>query len=640
MCKFMSMSLFARKSLMCWCMVVAVPAIVWGQTNYIANGVQYAIAGSLPQDQVKPCIGINPSGGYLVWQDNITDGNGLGISALQLDSGLSGVLSPFRVNSFVARDQENPQVALLKNGGAVFAWQGGIKGFQHIYARFLSASRTWLANDVLVNTFTNKMQVTPAIATLTNGNVIVTWASYNQMSSSSMEDIYAQILTPTGAKSGGEFLVNQFVSFNQRTPAVAALSNGRFVVVWVSEQERWTSAAGSPSVDVYGRVYDVNGAAVGSEFLINTGTNICANPSVAAGSNGGFLAAWSEKDTANPNNSWDIFARPFSSALAGGIVRRVNTVAFGDQYAPKVAASGTDYFVTWTSMGQDGSNEGVYGQVLHGDGAPWAGEILVNTTVINGQIHPCIASDGAGRFLTAWSSYVGGAGGFDLFAQRFAQSAPPLATMSAPLLCVPFVVSNRVYQPQVEVFWSYQAGMSVDHYEVYVDGAGAPAVSAATNIWLMTAANGLTVGTTHSFQVAYVTTEGRRSPLSPAATASTWSGISYYGIPVEWMNRYWSDAWPVATSVLAPDGPTPVQAFLTGANPLDSSTWLRTAIVQTGQGNYLNWNPQPGLTYQAQYSSNLLDWANVGSPRFAAGTVDSIYLGGGGAGYYRILCLR
>jgi hypothetical protein len=634
------MSLSVRKAVLCWCLAAVVPAVAFGQTNYVPNGVQYAIAGTLPQDQVHPQLALAGSGGYLVWQDNIADGNGLGVSALQLDGGFSGVLSPFTVNSTVAGDQENPQVTLLNSGGAAFAWQGGKLGFQHIYARFLSPSKTWLGSDILVNTFTNNMQITPAIATLTNGNVIVTWASYGQVSSSSMQDVYAQILTPTGAKSGGEFLVNQFTSYNQRTPAVAALSNGRFVVVWVSEQERWTDSTGRPSVDIYARVFDVNGAAVSGEFLVNTGTNICANPSIAAGSDGGFMVTWDEKDTTILTNSWDIFARSFSSAIVGGTTQRINTFTFGDQYAPKIAATGTDYFVVWTSLGQDGSFEGVYGQVLHGDGSPWGGEMLINTTVVNGQIHPCIASDRAGRFLVGWSSFVG-ANGFDLFGQRFARYAPALAAMNAPSVYVPFVLNNKVYQPQIEVFWPAQAGLAVDHYEVYVDAAGSPSASLTNNVWLMTAANGLAAGTTHSFQVMYVAADGRRSPLSPPTPASTWSGISYYGIPVEWMEQYWGDSWPPPTTPLAPGGPTPLQAFLTGANPLDSSTWLRTTLSHNPQGNYLNWNPQPGLTYQVQYSTDLGTWANLGLPRFAAGNVDAIYIGGNNnLGYYRILCLH
>src|SRR5205823_1969322 len=107
------------------------------QTFCGTNGTEYAIAGSLPGDQVHPQVALNSSGGYLLWEDNYADGNGLGLSALRLDSTLSGVLSSFRVNQNASNDQQNAKVALLKGGGAVFVWQGGKQGYQNIYARFL-----------------------------------------------------------------------------------------------------------------------------------------------------------------------------------------------------------------------------------------------------------------------------------------------------------------------------------------------------------------------------------------------------------------------------------------------------------------------------------------------------------------------
>src|ERR1039458_10640000 len=112
----MFLSLFARSVLVCGCLAVAAPAVVLGQTNnYLTNGIEYAIAGSLPGDQSHPSLGIKTTGGYIVWEDNLTDGDGLGISARRLDSTLSGSLSSFRVNVIGAGDQERPQVALLSN---------------------------------------------------------------------------------------------------------------------------------------------------------------------------------------------------------------------------------------------------------------------------------------------------------------------------------------------------------------------------------------------------------------------------------------------------------------------------------------------------------------------------------------------
>ena len=165
----------------------------------------------------------------------------------------------------------------------------------------------------------------------------------------------------------------------------------------------------------------------------------------------------------------------------------------------------------------------------------------------------------------------------------------------------------------------------------------------------MTAANGLTTNSTHSFQVDYVTTDGRRSPLSPSASGTTWSGLNWDGIPYEWMAQYYGGyvngvitrtTGRRLNAPLASGGPTPAQVFLSGGNPLDSSTWLQTALTNTAQGMFLSWNTQPGLTYQVQVTTNFTSWSNLGAPRFAAGTSDSIYVGGGSAGYYRVLLLR
>jgi hypothetical protein len=349
------------------------------------------------------------------------------------------------------------------------------------------------------------------------------------------------------------------------------------------------------------------------------------------------MVVWSEKDRAGGTNGVDIWGRAFSSAGVGNTARCINTTRFGDQYLPSVSWDGSDYLVAWTSLGQDGSREGVYGQFLHGDGSPDQGEFRVNTTWISEQKHPAIASDGQGRFLAVWTSFVGATYGFDLYAQRYVNVSQPLPAMSAPFIHVPFVVSNGVYQAQLQVSWPLQAGLSIDHYDVYVDGT--LTVALTTNVWLMTAANGLLADSTHSFQVDYVTTSGRRSPLSPAASETTWDKRIYKGVlPAAWMEQYWEIgvAWPLPNDRVAPSGPTVREVFLTGADPTDPATWLRTAMTRTAQGYFLTWNPRPGLTYQVQSSTNLTTWGNTGSPRFASGTDDSLYIGLNNAGYYRV----
>jgi len=645
----------------CWLFVVSLVSVASAQTNYYtANGTEYTVIGSLPGDQVFPDVAISSTtnGGFVVWQDNVTDGDSWGISARRLDATLSGALSTFRVNATGAGSQENPRVALLKNGGAAFVWQGGKLGFQHIYARFLTPTNTFLTtNDLPVSTFTNNFQINPALAVLTNGNVVVVWASYNQAASNSMQDVYAQILSPTGTAIGTNFLVNQFTSYNQRTPAIAALPGGGFVVAWVSEQQRQLAATGgtnstyissttglNPSVDIYARLFTATGSAAGGEFLVNTDNNPAANPAVAAATDGSFLVAWTARDLANPTNSLDVYGRTFTSGVVGGTVFYVNSHLYGDQYVPRVSALGLDYLVTWTSLGQDGSREGVYGQLVHNDGTLTGGEFRVNTTTLGQQMQPTVASDGVSQFLVVWTSFTGYPNTFDLFAQRYHNAMAILQPLAAPYVWAPFVVSNNVYQPRLVVTWTLLQGLSVSNYEVYVDGSVTPAAVVVTNQWTLTAANGLTTNSTHSFQVDYVVTDGRRSPISTATSGTTWGGKNWHGIPYEWMVNYFTshtNLWWLPTTVVAPGGPALYSVFLSGGNPWDASTWLQTQLVKTPAGYFqLTWNPQPGLIYQVQATTNFTSWSNVGSPRLAAGTSDSINVGGTPAGYYRVVLLR
>src|SRR5262245_47071388 len=91
----------------CWALVLALPAVAMALSS-TNQGTQFALTSPLVGDQTFPQISLRPAGGYIVWQDNITDGDGLGISARRLDSSLSGSLSVFRVNSQGTNDQERP----------------------------------------------------------------------------------------------------------------------------------------------------------------------------------------------------------------------------------------------------------------------------------------------------------------------------------------------------------------------------------------------------------------------------------------------------------------------------------------------------------------------------------------------------
>ena len=106
-------------------------------------------------------------------------------------------------------------------------------------------------------------------------------------------------------------------------------------------------------------------------------------------------------------NSWDIYARPYSSAGVGGAILLVNSYVYGDQYVPKISSIGADYLIVWTSLGQDGSREGVFGQFV-------TTERFIGRRRISREHHHAsasksslsVASDGASQFLAVWTSFT------------------------------------------------------------------------------------------------------------------------------------------------------------------------------------------------------------------------------------------
>jgi hypothetical protein len=458
-------------------LLCAFPTLVFAQAVFSPQGGEYAISGERAGDQVGPAVAIGGAGGWVIFQDNGIDRQGFGIAGRRLDTSLNPSGTVFPVNSLWAGDQEKPAIALLNDGGAVAVWQGGVAGFQQVYARFIRPDGSFVSGDVLVSqpTLSGTIRITTnmmvyrsnrlrpatlrlketvrlnqertghaAVATLTDGTVVVAYTSsrkvfkntpvvveqvkgqpgrertnsvvtYVPFSSDSWQDVYFQRFSATGQKVGAEVMVNQYTPFNQRSPAVTALSDGSFLMAWVSEEQR-----AEASTDVMARRFGSDGSPLGNEFRVSTSDLVCNSPAAASSGNNGFTLVWSQKDAVR-TNGFDIYARAYDLfGVPAGEPFRLNSYQVGNQHTPRITSAPAGQMVVWSSVSQDGSGEGVYGRTLNG-GTVVGDEFRVNSTVYLRQFGPAIASDSGNRAVVIWSSYQTMAG-FDLFGQRY--SAP------------------------------------------------------------------------------------------------------------------------------------------------------------------------------------------------------------------------
>src|SRR5262249_56187680 len=95
---------------------------------------------------------------------------------------------------------------------------------------------------------------------------------------------------------GSEILVNTATNSFQVNPQITALSGGGFVVAWDDGSQGIGGATGDSSSDaVKMQVFAANGAPVGSEILVNTGTfSGQFNPQITTLPNGGFVVTWQD----------------------------------------------------------------------------------------------------------------------------------------------------------------------------------------------------------------------------------------------------------------------------------------------------------------------------------------------------------
>jgi len=241
-----------------------------------------------------------------------------------------------------------------------------------------------LGNDVAVNTFTTNNQSSPAVATLTTGNLAVVWQSASQggKSPATNSGIYGQILSSTGTAVGSEFVVsNAGAAVDEIAPAVTALDNGRYVVAY--------STKSGADYDVAYRIVESNGT-VGSQLIANSTTaGDQSGPSIVTLTDGSFVIAWY-------SSTGEIRARQFAAAAGAPVAAEVLFDSSGF-YASVAALSSGSYAVAWV----DG-NVGEIKVKVNGGSA-------VSTGIITAYYaSPRVTGLTGGGFVLASESYNGG----------------------------------------------------------------------------------------------------------------------------------------------------------------------------------------------------------------------------------------
>ncbi|MDF2866948.1 MAG: Hemolysin-type calcium-binding region, partial [Gammaproteobacteria bacterium] len=411
--------------------------------SYIKAGSEFLVNTVTADFQEMPSLTTLSNGGFVVsWHSNnqASASSGMDIYAQVFAADGTKVGSDFLVNTFTPREQSQAVLAALSNGGFVVSWQSthqvSSTSSRDIYAQAFTANGTKVGGEFLVNTFTTGAQAKPTLTALSDGGFVVSWNSENQVSGSSSYDIYAQVFAADGTKVGSEFLVNTFTNSEQIDPNLTALSDGGFVVSWMS----YNQLSGSSHYDIYAQLCAADGTKVGSEFLVNAfTTGAQSSPALTALRGGGFVASWQSNNQANGSSGMDIYAQLFTAnGTKVGSEFLVNTFTNNEQSNPTLTTlSDGGFIVSWQSTHQVSSTSArdIYAQAFTANGTKVGSEFLVNTFTPREQAEPTLTALSDGGFVVSWMSQnqVSGSSFLDIYAQRFITTTPRLRLSQSTL---------------------------------------------------------------------------------------------------------------------------------------------------------------------------------------------------------------
>ena len=324
--------------------------------------------------------------------------------------------SEFVVNTNTADDQKTAAITTLTDGSFVVVWESSNQdGDQRgVYFQRYDSDGVAQGSETLVNTTTTDEQYEAKITALTNGGFAVTWQS--NLQDGSGDGVYTRVFDATGTAVTGEIAVNTTTANDQDDPDITALNGGGFVVVWESSNQD------GDQTGIYSQRFDNNGVAQGSETLVNTTTaDDQFDPSITALNDGGYIVMWDH----NTGSTYELNAQRFDAGgvAVGGEFQVNTTTPNAQENGAATALTGGGFVVTWESYAQDGSSDGIIGQLYDAGGVAVGGEFQINSTTADNQTHANAIALDDGGFVVGWQSYGQDGDSWGIYAQQFDASA-------------------------------------------------------------------------------------------------------------------------------------------------------------------------------------------------------------------------
>ncbi|RXJ71845.1 hypothetical protein CS022_19475 [Veronia nyctiphanis] len=372
----------------------------------LVEGSQAVVNTYTYNQQIKPTIASFSDGSYIVaWQSFGQDGDRWGIYGQRYDASGTKLGNEFQLHNNTYKDQERVKIAVFSDDTFIIVYDTNASDDHNIAARKFSSDGTPLGSEFIINTNTYGTQAEPDITALANDRFAVTWRT----SDGSGNGVACQLFNADGSTVGNEVLVNTYTTSGQEWPQIAPFSDGGYVITWQSNDQDGQYKG------VYAQRFDHLGNKVGVETLVNTTTSgEQSDPAVTALNNDSYVIVWRDYDIAA--GTFDIQGQIFlSDGTPLGSEFQINTTTsinsddeqIDDPHVTHLSDGG--FAVTWSEIVYTYSERNIYLQRFSASGDKVGDEIAVSESIGAPQAsEPFLTTTNNGQLLVTWSLDTGG----------------------------------------------------------------------------------------------------------------------------------------------------------------------------------------------------------------------------------------
>ncbi|MDO6966579.1 Ig-like domain-containing protein [Rhizobium alvei] len=370
--------------------------------NLVLNNPDYNFGGG-------KIVALSDGGFAVYWAEYTAGYSAQNIYAIYYDGDGNAQTGQIAVST-ASGYKNDLQAILLNDGSLAFSWSNSSSVG---YTQLVNAAGVLVGGENQIASSMNMTNYGSASIALPDGSFVV---SYGANDGDGYE-IFFQIVDATGNDVGTPVQVNVYETGRQSDPAVTALANGGFVIVWGGEYD--TDAEG-----IHQRVYDSSGNPLTGEILVAETTVDAESLSVIALTGGGFVTIWTDyvKNAGESASYKDVLMTVYDAdgnAVSDQVTVNSWLTGTQDDYNVTTLPDG-GFVVTWVSNSSaDGEDGGVFLQVFDANGDKVGDETHVNDYTTAAQSEPVITTFANGDFVISWSSFGQDGAGYGIYQKRY-----------------------------------------------------------------------------------------------------------------------------------------------------------------------------------------------------------------------------